>query len=228
MWWWGAAALVYLGFEWFEEDSRIPHPSNKRKNSAPATPRSVLENNLNRLREIDSLDFDSKLAVIGQPGSGKSSLLMSVTEGNCHPKPKISNKTDATNWSLTDDIEQVIVFEDSIFVDTPGYDTASHSIRSYVNHFPFKVFSKIIFVFSGKIHNSDEQMLNHLYHFFGNQFSEYVIAVRTYSENLTKSERKLIKEDLLARFPYYDKENVFFVCNKTKSGIAGLKKSLEL
>ncbi len=66
--------------------------------------RSILEQNMSFLSDIIDSEKGRKIAILGQPGSGKSTILSKITNGKCDPLPIIGQRTDATNWHKSLDI----------------------------------------------------------------------------------------------------------------------------
>jgi hypothetical protein len=58
--------------------------------------RTTLEKNLSRLRATLREAGSHRIAILGQPGAGKSSLLKKMTGGKVTPAPVIGVETDAT------------------------------------------------------------------------------------------------------------------------------------
>ena len=67
--------------------------------SPPAPEKTVLQKNLLRLGSLLRKEPGYKVAILGQPGAGKSSLLKKMTKGQVTPLPVIGIQTDATDWS---------------------------------------------------------------------------------------------------------------------------------
>ncbi|RMD82583.1 MAG: hypothetical protein D6815_08870, partial [Candidatus Dadabacteria bacterium] len=127
----------------------------RRKTSSRSVAREhqQLVNNLRRLRkELRECSSNGRIALLGQPGSGKSSLLFRLTKGACDPKPVISQKTDATDWSRSGNVRLLTRWRQQIYVDTPGYDTRRHKASIYIEHFPFTDTDVVVLVLSGKLH----------------------------------------------------------------------------
>jgi len=141
-----------------------------------------LELNLERLkRELDS-HTGRKIAIIGQPGAGKSSLLKKMTKGNVRPLPIIGTKTDATSWADTINCNLLSHYENHVFVDVPGYDTVSHPTHLFLASFPFEKFDAFVFVIHGKLHASDEKIFRLVV-----QSRKHHCVARSFSDSLDDS-----------------------------------------
>jgi GTPase Era involved in 16S rRNA processing len=153
-----------------------------------------------------------KIAILEQPGAGKSSLLNLLTEGRCIPKPLIGPQTDQTDWSVNANITLSHTYENLLFVDAPGYNTVTHPVNTFATQFPFQVFDRVIVVVSGKILEADEKVWRAL---TSKKATKDILVVRTFSESLEESEQQEILLDLRRKFGM----NVIFVSNRTKSGL---------
>jgi GTPase SAR1 family protein len=58
----------------------------------------LLGNKLNENTKNEKLIGKKKILILGQPGAGKSSLLWSISDKKCNPKPNIGQNTNDTNW----------------------------------------------------------------------------------------------------------------------------------
>jgi GTPase Era involved in 16S rRNA processing len=196
----------------------------KKYNNSPTNQRSTLENNFFRLSNQLMWHRGKIVALIGQPGGGKSTLLNSLTEGQCSPKPFISQKTDATDWALNNHVSLIHsineIDKDTAFIDTPGYGTSLHPLNSYI-HFPFDAITNVIFVIRGKLQQADHEMFSLLIS-YGMQ--DRLIIVRTLSECLTEKERMAVKVDLNRNLRYkHINIPLLFVSNRNGEGISALK-----
>jgi GTPase Era involved in 16S rRNA processing len=199
----------------------------KKDNNAPTNQLSTLEKNFSRLSNQLLWHRGKVVALIGQPGAGKSTLLNSITEGQCFPKPFISQKTDASDWALNNNVSLVHVMnaveKDTAFIDTPGYGTSLHPQSSYI-HFPFDAITNVIFVIRGKLQQTDHEMFSLL---IGYGMQDRLMIVRTLSECLTEKEKMAVKVDLNRnlRYKYLDIP-LLFVSNRNGEGISALKARL--
>lgn len=148
MWWLIPIAVVGVG-------KVIYDLTNEPARTKP-TQKTVLESNLERLSVQLRSQRGRKIAILGQPGAGKSSLLKGMTSGVIDPLPVIGTQTDATNWSIDPECSLISKHKDYIFTDVPGYDTDSHPTAVFASLFPWNQFDAFIFVVSGKLHQADE------------------------------------------------------------------------
>lgn len=194
---------------------------------------SILEKNFKHLRkglENEKNDGNRKtIAIIGQPGSGKSSLLKAITDGKCEPLPKIGQQTDATDWHKEEMWDFFTEYENYIFVDIPGYNTTHHPTRTYLEHFPFKKFDKILLVLNAKVKSPDEKIFRKIDRLHGRETSKKVFVIRNFSESLGEEGKESIRcdYDKPERFDLEAKSmKVIFSSARTEEGIEELKKIL--
>ena len=91
-------------------------------------------------------DKKIKIALFGQPGAGKSSLINAIVGQDL---ATVSNTTDTTKAT------QVIEYNGVVFVDLPGYDTSLFPENKYFSQFDPLQYDLFICVFSGKLHGAD-------------------------------------------------------------------------
>lgn len=209
--WWIPVTLVggYIVKKIFETDVE---PSASHDYSM-----SQLERNLQRLEQRLQCTSGKKIAILGQPGAGKSSLLKKLTYGNSIPVPIVGQHTDTTQWHKEHDINFFIRHESFIFVDSPGYDTHNHPVKSYIDYFPFYQFDMIIFVVNNKIHNSDRLIFKSVYDVFD---KKSICIVRSFSED-SDNKNEIIKD--IERLFNIQNVNIFFSSSRTGKGISKIR-----
>ena len=187
---------------------------------------TVLEENLAGLKEkLRSGECSNvKIGLLGQPGAWKSSLLDIICNYSCVPRPVIGHQTNATDWSLSANDSIILNYDHVSFVDTPGYDTKAHPVRSYLNYFPFAELDKIVLLIKGKVHSSDEEVFRKIVNLTPNT-AHKLIVVRSFSDNLTDLEKREIAQDFNDKFNIDDKGiKLVFLSDKHKCGIDAIKK----
>ncbi|MDL2344228.1 GTPase domain-containing protein [Deinococcus sp. MIMF12] len=199
-------------------------PEPKTKRSGPTShPQSghferILTANLNRLRKELCSSPGRKVALLGQPGAGKSTTLDALTEERVQPRPRIGIGTDMTDWSRNPDVPLCSFFEDILFVDAPGHGTQRHSTEVYLRLFPLEQFEHVLLFIQGKLLESDERLLR-----YARSRGRRITIVRTHAGGLTDAERELLRADL-SRRSGVPAEGVLFLDNRTREGLNALRR----
>jgi GTPase Era involved in 16S rRNA processing len=184
------------------------------EDDTPPRRKTVLELNFQRLRQELRFHTGDKIAIIGQPGSGKSSLLQKMTEGKVRPAPLIGAQTDTTNWSDNTDCNLLSFYKNYIFSDVPGYDTSSHPENIFLRLFPFEKFDKFIFVTNGKLHASDENVFRLL-----KLTRKKICVCRSFLDGLESNCLASIENDIREKLVIDASISILFFSNKTGAGI---------
>lgn len=158
----------------------------------------MLAYNLRRLAaELARLPEQRKLALLGQPGAGKSALLDLLTERGCAPRPEVGQRTDATSWAADPRAVLVRRCGELVAVDAPGYGTAAHPADLLFRLFPFRAFDRLIVVFGGKLHAADDRLLQGI---AATGLTERTLLVRSFADSLAAEERPALLDELARRF----------------------------
>lgn len=189
-------------------------PSPRRK--------TTLELNLERLEEQVRSHSGYKIAILGQPGAGKSSLLKKMTNGKVKPLPVIGAQTDATDWSSDAACNLLSVYESYVFADVPGYDTSSHPLYAFLSYFPFGHFDAFIFVIHGKLHASDEDV----FRIIAGSGKKISIA-KSFSDSLESDDIMYVENDIRTRLSLSDSDPILFFSNRTGDGIESVFNSIQ-
>lgn len=214
MWWLAAPLIVLVGravYDAVTDEDEIPSPRRK----------TILESNLERLEEQVRSHPGHKVAILGQPGAGKSSLLKKMTKGRVKPLPLIGVQTDATDWSSDFTCNLLSVYENYAFADIPGYDTSSHPIDAFLSFFPFQNFDVFIFVIHGKLHSADEDIFNRIV-----RCGKKVSIARSFSDSLDSDDIKFFEDDIRRRLSLLHSDPIFFFSNRTGDGIESVFDSI--
>lgn len=209
--WWLAIPVVLLGkiiYDAMSEDEKQEPPRELKRR------KSTLELNLERLKMQLYSHPSYKVAILGQPGAGKSSLLKKMTKDKVIPLPIIGMETDATNWADDTECNLLSNYDNYVFADVPGYDTLSHPVHAFSLFFPFNRFDAFIFVIHGKLHASDENIFRLI-----SQSNKYIIVVRSFSDGIDMHERLPIENDIRKLLALQKSIPVLFVSNRTGEGV---------
>jgi predicted GTPase len=215
MWWLAIPIIGLVGKAVYDaiNDEDIK-PSPRRK--------TTLELSFVRLeRELQS-QKRYKVAILGQPGSGKSSLLKKMTNSKVKPLPIIGVQTDATDWSSDASCNLLSVYEDYAFADVPGYDTSSHPLNIFFSSFPFQHFDAFIFVIHGKLHSSDEDIFRLIA-----KHGKKICIAKSFSDSLQSGDIKPVEDDIRRRLSISNSNPILFFSNRTGEGIDFVFKSIQ-
>jgi hypothetical protein len=206
-----------------------PRAAPKRRDwphSQPQATSGLFAANLIRLRTALSKTQQRPVVVMGEPGSGKSSLILRLANGQCRPMPLVGQQTDATDWSQSTDVNLIIDSPAGQFVDLPGLDTERHPLRTALSLFPFDLVEGVLLVQKGKLWGTTELLIAHVREKVarGVLRADFVRVVRTFSDAIEPNEAKEALGDLQMRtggqFP------VFLVSNRTQVGVEQLRVAL--
>ena len=169
----------------------------------------------------DKSEVTVSIALFGQPGSGKSSLVNRLTGQKL---AEVGVHTDKTTDAAAYDWNGVHV------VDLPGYDTKQFPKEDYFNRFQIGDFDLFLCVFSEKLHQADTQFFQELH-----RSGKICLFIRNKSDNIweegkkTKDLHKAIEQDVQKHLGA--KVPVYFTSCKKKHGIkeliGGMTKNLD-
>jgi predicted GTPase len=212
MWWLAVPVAVGLGKLIYEVVKDEPRPL------LVAPPESTLVKNLRRLRELTDKPDPRRVAFLGQPGAGKSTIIRKLSKGRARPAPVIGVHTDATNWAERTGVDLLCKWGKRVAADVPGYDTSTHPVSTYVTYFPFANFGKICLVVQNKIHGADIEIYEAI-----RREEIMPIVVRSHAESLDEDERDVARKDLCQRFVGLEPSSVMFVSSRTGEGLDELR-----
>ena len=171
--------------------------------------------------ENNTSDVTVSIALFGQPGSGKSSLVNRLTG---HKLAEVGVHTDKTKAAEAYDWNGVHL------VDLPGYDTKQFPKEDYFSRFQIDDFDLFLCVFSEKLHQADTQFFQELH-----RSGKICLFIRNKSDNIweegkkTKDLHKAIQQDVQKHLDA--KVPVYFTSCKKKHGIkeliGGITKNLD-
>ncbi|AUT75752.1 hypothetical protein C2L64_46350 [Paraburkholderia hospita] len=178
------------------------------------SPDSILRFNIKRLGKELARVPGRKVAIFGQPGAGKSSLLKNMTDAQVRPLPCIGSQTDATDWSTDPACELLSFHEREVYVDAPGHDTLNHPVNAFAPNFPFAAFDAFVFVISGKLHDADCLMFQRAM-----ESRKSMCIARSFAESLTVEEAVAVERDLRRKLAAPAKLKFVFFSNRTREGV---------
>ncbi|MCS0581007.1 50S ribosome-binding GTPase [Massilia pinisoli] len=212
MWWLAVPAIVGLGKLLYNTVTDGPPPQ------PTPPPDTTLIKNLRALRELTQKPDPRRVAFLGQPGAGKSTIVNKLSRGRARPAPVIGAHTDATNWAERTGIDLLCQWGKRSAADVPGYDTNSHPVSAFVLHFPFDNFGKICLVVHGKIHGADIKIYQAI-----RMHDVTPIVVRSHAESLDEEQRKTTRMDLCHHFVGLAPSSIVFVSSRTGEGLDELR-----
>ena len=215
MWWLISLGIIALAKQTYnvltkEDETLLPRA------------KTTLELNLDRLKRELSPHSGPKIAILGEPGAGKSSLLKIMTKEKVSPRPEIGTKTDATNWSDDSACNLLSFYKNYVFVDVPGYDTKSHPADVFLSSFPFDKFDVLVFVMRGKLKEDDEKIFSKIA-----KSEKSFLVLRSYSESLESDDQKIsVENDFQKHLELQNSVKILFFSNKTKKGLDSIFESI--
>jgi GTP-binding protein EngB required for normal cell division len=212
VWWLAVPAVIGLGKLIYEAvtDEQAPR--------SVAPPDTTLIKNLRALRELTQKPDPCRVAFLGQPGAGKSTIITKLSKGRARPAPLIGVHTDATTWAEHTEVDLLCRWGKRVAADVPGYDTSTHPVSAFVTYFPFANFGKICLVVHNKIHGSDIEIYEAI------RFNDVTpIVVRSRAESLDQEQRQAVRHDLCQQFVGLPPSSIVFVSSRTGEGLEDLR-----
>jgi len=158
-----------------------------------------------------------KIALFGQPGSGKSSLINAIIDEEI---AKTGQETDVTQEA------QIIEWKDLIFVDLPGYGTTKFPPNQWFDEFKPEEYDLFLCVFNGKFHEADTSFFQQL-----KEEGRVCLFVRNFSDGIwakNKGQSELRNDIILdVQLQVKEEVKVFFTSCKDGEGIAELTDGID-
>ena len=164
-----------------------------------------------------------KIGLIGQPGAGKSSLINKLIGRKIF---EVGVPTDATVEMREERYGNLYI------VDLPGYDTERFPVMQWVEKFHPEKLDLYIYVFNGKLHDSDSKLFEYFKNWRQTRKHPYFI-VRNKSDEIWDDEKNddELKQEIIddVRVHIGDTTtSVFFTSCRKNIGIDKLKEALRL
>lgn len=162
---------------------------------------------------ISSLEQERiRIAIFGQPGAGKSSLVNSIIG---EEQAAVSVRTDATTQLDTYQYENLLIG------DFPGYGTELFPAKDYLQRFALLDYDIFLCVFNNKLHSADIDFFRQL-----NAQQRIILLVRTYADGLWQPDKTMQELQTEIRDDVHRQLNanvgVFFVSNVQGTGVEEL------
>ena len=169
--------------------------------------------------EMESVQV--KIDLLGQPGAGKSSLINSLIGQKLF---EVGVHTDTTVEA------QEAQFESLVITDLPGYGTARFPVDAWVKEFRPDDYDLYLFVFEGKLHDSDAELFRYLKKWRDERKHPFFI-VRNKTDDIWNEDTSLevlkdeIRQDVVSKIGE-SSAKVYFTSCKEKTGLVPLKEDI--
>lgn len=159
-----------------------------------------------------------KIALFGQPGAGKSSIINRLVGSNV---AKVGQKTDVTVEA------QIIEWNNLLLVDLPGYGTTKFPKNEYFETFNVDDFNIYLCVFSGKFHAADTEFFHQL-----RNKGRVCIFVRNHHDEIWEDGRSIedLEKEIIddVQKQVQSNESVVFTSCRNKKGFDELSNMIEV
>ncbi|BBH22275.1 hypothetical protein Back11_36200 [Paenibacillus baekrokdamisoli] len=160
----------------------------------------------------DEQNLKLKIALFGQPGAGKSSLINLIVG---QPVTQTGATTDMTTEA------KVIEHEELLLVDLPGYGTSKFPPNKWMEQFQPEELDLFLCVFASKFHEADTTFFKQL-----KEKGRVCIFVRNKQDDLWEEGKttEQLEAEIIADVHKHvgSAENVHFVSCRTKAGLTEL------
>ena len=159
-----------------------------------------------------------KVALFGQPGAGKSSLINAFVGHNAAPTGPTTDKTTKM---------QIVEYRGLEFCDLPGYDTTRFPKATYFETFGIMDFDLFLCVFEGKLHEADTAFFREL-----TGAGKVCLFVRNKADTIWQEGRtpQDLRDEIrgdIRRQVHSEAVRLHFTSCRTKEGVADLAQDIE-
>ncbi|QTA81289.1 Interferon-inducible GTPase domain-containing protein [Desulfonema limicola] len=157
-----------------------------------------------------------KIALFGQPGSGKSSIINKLVGYNAVETGVTTDKTKVAG---------IVHWNELLLVDLPGYGTTKFPDNNFFEKFEIDSFNLYLCVFSGKFHQADTNFFREL-----RSNGKVCLFVRNKHDEIWEDNKEIDKlekeilEDTCRQTQ--SREKVYFTSCRTKKGIKELSEAI--
>ncbi len=163
-----------------------------------------------------------KIALIGQPGAGKSSLINKLIGREIF---EVGVQTDTTI-----EVQERKLDNNLTIVDLPGYGTSMFPIEQWLKKFQPEQYDLYLFVFDGKLHDSDAVLFDNLKRWRDEREHPFFI-VRNKEDQIWDDFKNLeqlqleIAQDVSSKMKSFS-EKIYFTSCRKNTGIEELKQDI--
>lgn len=165
------------------------------------------------------METEVKVALIGQPGAGKSSLINNIVGRKIF---EVGVHTDTTV-----EMHEKKLSEGLTIVDLPGYGTKRFRIEDWLREFRPEQYDLYLFVFDGKLLDADATLFQNLKKWRSEREHPFFI-VRNKEDDIYDDDKSLdelkaeITKDVCGKMQNRS-EKVYFTCCRKDRGIKGVE-----
>ena len=153
----------------------------------------------------------TKIAVVGQPGAGKSSIINALIG---HKVARTGQGTDITRKGVRYRYEFLEI------VDLPGYGTTMFPLSEWKEKFKIHQYDIIFFVFSGKLTKDDCDLFESVADYNKSGHRRPLLLIRNHCSDLASHEdREAIRRDIYTKLPEGLVGELYFVDCRYQNGI---------
>ncbi|GEM_PF-193092 len=189
--------------------------SNKLINSA-FTKEESIEDVINNIKaQVDVWeDTEVKIAITGQSGSGKSSLINAIAGSKIAPVGFVETTMEPKEYKTENGI---------ILVDLPGCGTANFPFESYVDDMKLSEFDAIVLVTANRFYEADIKLFNYVTH----SLKKPIFLVRTKMDDAVRDGAEdngltrdqvidMVLNDMVHNTDVSDVSKIYLVSSKPK------------